>query len=248
MIFDVYMDGHPKTHWMGHALEEVGCIWLAGSPEEAAAMAPQAIARYLQWLHRHGEPGRSPHQAEGIAVSLKEVQEVPRLGISGAAVGFFKPDEIPVTDSDIALAIRRLGYARLDLLETVSLLPPAALDWQPPGNKRSISQNLLHIRNAQFFYLHRLMTREELDTLLPQPWPAGLFESLQWTLARVREILPELPQTRRAGVFPAAEPRENWTARKMLRRFVEHELEHLQVVRQTADLWRKALGWRLGGN
>jgi predicted RNase H-like HicB family nuclease len=242
MHFDIYIDGHPETHWMGHALAETGCIWITPTREEVAAAAPEAIAGFCAWLRRHGEPRAAAVQPGEITVAVIETREVPRLGISGAAVGFFEPDREPVTDEAIAVALRRLGYARLDLFEAVSMPSPEALHWRPPGKERTITENLLHMRNAQFFYLDRLFDKAALNALLPPPWPEATFESLQWIHAQVQRILLELPERYRAGIFPAREPQEDWTARKMLRRFVEHELEHLAVVRRTAGQWQTASG------
>lgn len=240
----IYIDGCPRGTWMGHYLEELGCSWLAESPQQVIADASGAIAAYLSWLHRNGEPAVEVPAAEDIHVEVAQVQEVDGFGQSGAAVGFFAPDTQPVTDAEIATALRRLGYARRNLLETIAGLPPEALDWRPPGGKRSVCQNLEHVRNCHGFYLSRLLGMDGVLAALPPPWPEELFFSLTWTLEHTAAFLAAFPAELRAVTVRAHKPDENWTARKMLRRFVEHEREHVDVVSRTVQAWRAAAAVR----
>jgi hypothetical protein len=235
MPFEIYIDGSPETYWIGRILPDMGCIWTAPEREGITEAAPGAIAAYHTWLRSHGEPQIPCIRAEEISVTVKEVREVPRFGISGAAVGLFGPDHAPVTDEDIATLIRRLGYARLDLLNAVGALSSGELHRRPPAGERTIAENLLHIRNCYFFYLSRILGQQELERQLPPPWPEPLFESLHWAMERSTRILLELPEKYRAGIFPARDPQEDWTPRKMLRRFLEHEREHLNVIRRVIE-------------
>ena len=241
MRCSLYIDGTPSGPWMGHLLEEPGCIWLAPTPEEVVARGPAAIVGFFGWLRGHGEAEAAtlttPIAAE-IFVEVAELQEAENFGQSGGAVGLFGPDRLPAAPDQIATVVRRLGYARRDLLELVAELPAEALDWAPPGGKRSIRKNLHHVRNAQGWYLTRVLGWAGTEQLLPEPWPEETFESLRWTLKRCTAALLDLPEAYRTGIYRAAEPDEDWTARKMLRRFVEHEREHVEVVRRTIAAWR----------
>ncbi|HYG59531.1 MAG TPA: DinB family protein [Symbiobacteriaceae bacterium] len=231
------IDGMPGGPWMGHLLAEPGCIWLAPTPEAVVARGPAATGAFSEWLRRHGE-AEAVTLTGTFAPRVTELQEAENFGQSGGAVGLFGPDQLPAAPDHIATAIRRLGYARRDLLELVAELPCEALDWAPPGGKRSIRQNLHHVRNAQGWYLTRVLGWAPVERLLPEPWPEATFESLRWVLERCTEALLEFPQAHRTGVYRAAEPDEDWTARKMLRRFVEHEREHVEVIRRTITAWR----------
>ena len=232
---DIYLDGAAQGPWMGHYLGQLGCIWLAESRQAAVERAPEAIAGYLDWLWRHGEADVAGTAVGGLSVRVAGEQMVPGFGQSGAAVGLFEPDHRAVTDETMATAVRRLGYARREVLETVLGLDPAALDLRAEG-KRSVRENLEHIANAQGFYLTRVLGWARTAELLPEPWPDDdPFERLRWVLAQATKALLELPPELREGSFPAERPRETWTPRKMLRRFVEHELEHLGVLRRTVE-------------
>lgn len=237
MPYSIFIDGAPEGPWMGHLLSEPGCIWLAPTRGDAVAQAPAAITAFYAWLRRHGEPVAAA--PSDVPVEVAEVQEIPRFDQSGAAVGFFDPDRAPVTDADMATVVRRLGYARRDLLEAVTAVPPEALDWAPPGGKRTIRKNLIHIYNCQGFYLSRVLSMPGAEAVLPDPWPEETFACLNWVMDRATAALYDLPPALREGTYAAEQPAELWTARKMLRRFVEHEREHVLVVRRTLEAYRQ---------
>lgn len=233
-------------------MAEVGCAWRGPVQSEVITRAPGEIARFLQWLKGHGEPGVKVVGAAVVKAQVTEIQEVSGFGQSGSAVGFFGPDREAVSDRDVETAVRRFGYARRDLLEMVAGLPLEALDWQPPARlsvheaarpaprpatpKRTVRQNLEHICRAQAFYLSRLLGLEAVHLALPEPWPNDTFARLKWVAERSVEALQGLSRPLLSGRFRAPDPAEEWTARKMLRRFVEHEREHVEVVRWALEL------------
>lgn len=234
----IYLDGAPGGPWMGHLLQETGCMWLGASREDVLSRAPGEIAAFYAWLRAHGEPGVSVPDPAAIGVTVAEAQEIDGFGQSGAAVGFFGPDRRPVTDADIAAAVRRLGYARRDLLELVASIPPAGLDWVPPGGKRTVRQNLTHVRNCHGWYLTRVLGWARVEALLPEPWPEETMSGMNWVMERAVAALLDLPPDLRGGTYRAERPDEDWAPRKMLRRFVEHEREHVEVVGRTIGWWR----------
>lgn len=236
--YRIDIDGISGGPWMGHLLHEIGCIWLAPTRGAVMEQAPEAIAAFYAWLRRHGEPGLVEVRPDPTQIVAGHTQEIVSFGQSGAAVGVFPWDLEPVTEQEIHIAVRRLGHARRDLLELVAALPEEALDWAPPGNRRTIRKNLIHLRNAQGFYITRLFGWDRALALLPDPWPEeNLFSSLSWVMERVSGAIVAMPEELRTGTFLAEQPSETWTARKMLRRIVEHEREHVEVVRRTAQAW-----------
>jgi hypothetical protein len=62
------------------------------------------------------------------------------------------------------------------------------------------------------------------------------------------ERLRQLARTERTKVFYPTRwtdhPEEPWTARKVLRRFLEHELEHTMQAQEILLDWWEANGWK----
>lgn len=229
-MMEIYIEGHPDTHWMAHLLDEPGCIWIAEDKDKLMAQGLGAVDKFMHWLEQNGEPRRRLHGKSKLEVA--DIQEIPQLGQSGAAVAIFTPDYNRILKEDIALVIRRLGYARRELLELVTALHVDVMDWQPPGGKRTLRQNLEHICNCQWFYLSRILGMDLQDRVTGSR-PEDTMQALHWMQQNITRILLGWPPTLSNGVFKLDKPSEDWTPRKMLRRILEHELEHLWVIRRT---------------
>jgi len=252
---NVYLDGDPGGPWLGHMPTEVGCIWRGPTQGEVITRGPGEIARFLGWLREHGEPGVTPVDAAAVKAHVVEVRQVPGLGRPGGPVGLFGPDRQPATDKDIETAVRRFGYARRDLLEVVAGLEPEVLDWPPPSRlsveqagqavprptapSRTVRRHLEHLAESQARYLSRLLEPDAVRAALPEPWPKDTFSRLEWVADRAVGLVLELPRRLRSGVFRAPDSGEEWTARKLLRRLVEHEREHVEAVARIAELRRR---------
>ena len=121
-----------------------------------------------------------------------------------------------------------MRYSRADLLELVQGLDEETLDWQPPGEPRTIRNCLQHIAYVEPWYLSRL----EIE--LPKDYPADVFGLLEYTRKIVVDCLSDFPKEKMAGVFrPVNDPSpvcNLWTARKVLRRLVDHERLHTRYI------------------
>ena len=239
----------PSGVTMGHVLGLPGCITLEPSSDAATAALHDAVRDYGAWLQRHGE--RPDFDAgEGVAV----VERIARGPYgSGGEMALFAVDREPVSDADITRTLILLEYTRADFLSAWEALPAAARTWHPDPDARIPLEIVEHVRNADWWYFNRI--REDLDepTIDPDIQVhhhvyrvefAGrtehfdLLASLHAVRAWLREELPTLTAEEREQVFtprahPTDNPNEQWTARKMLRRMLEHEREH------TANLWQR---------
>jgi predicted RNase H-like HicB family nuclease len=207
-----------------------GCWVFGRTPERALEKAKIAIKEWFRWLERHGE--KVPDEAREFDV---EVGEILRVGYNPVEAG--KPEPLfwsevpPVNKRDIARTIRLLGYSRSDLLKLVSGISDEVLDWQPPGKPRTIRNTLKHIGFVEWWYITRL------DVELPTRLPKDVFELLSHTRKMVVDYLRNFPREKRSGVF---QPKRDvgrkakicnlWTARKVLRRLVDHERLHTKYI------------------
>lgn len=159
-----------------------------------------------------GSPTLHPRAPKRSATKVADAQTIDGFGQSGAAVGLFAPDYKPATNETITTSVRRLGYARRELLETTCGLSQDLLDRRPQG-KRSVRENLEHVANAQGFYLTRVFGWQRTATALPEPWSDDVFERLGWVMVRCVAELLAMPERLRRDVFAAQAPSEKWTAR-----------------------------------
>ena len=245
---DIYLDTAASGRVMAHLLEPPGLGMRFESREEMAHRLPGAIRAHLGWLASHGESVASdPHPTYRI------VEEVAMAGNfeSGDDVGIFRPDFMPVTDPEIERYLRIAGYAHEDLLALVESLDDAVLDWVRDERTRPIRKVIRHIVGAELWYMGRIIddpdrvplpeviadadrridaTDDQIERvrivwLAFQRWTRSLTSDL-----RGRVTVPTW-WTHIAG--------ERWTARKMLRRCIEHCREHTRSIEQILVAYRE---------
>jgi len=225
--------------WYGRLIEHLGTHARATSRSDVLRELEDEYTFHLEWLRRHGDKmPRASHTAFNVS---EEVTGIGWLGESGGEVALFRYDVKRVSKRLLDDCVRWMGYNRADLLAQVNDLPAETMAHMPPGKKRSITQILGHICNAEEWYVSRLgpeadtayesslgMTVKEADTL-------PTFERLGVVRGGCVETLRRFVPERGDQVFTRAQytsyPDEKWTAHKVLRRFLEHEREHIYNIR-----------------
>ena len=211
---------------MAHVVKLPGCFAIGATREEAAAAAREAIARHLQWLREHGE---AMAEGEDVEVEVDETVSVAGSfpGTPGDQVAFFASDRETVSDEEVERALRWAEYSRANLVALFQDVPRQALDWKPDAISWTIRRILEHIASAEAFYITRLDSDADRE-------PSSVLGVLRdAAIRRLRSLSPE----ERTGVrTPRGEP---WSARKVLRRFLEHEQEHLAQLRELLQRYRE---------
>lgn len=203
-----------------------GC-WVFGRTSDSVLRKVRVAAEeWSDWLGSHGEEVRP------VTRLLVEPTEVLRVNYNPALAG--KPEPLfwsevpPVSSRDIKRVVQLMEYSRNDLLELTSSLDARTLSWKPADKPRSIRNCLKHIALCEWWYLTRL------NIPLPEDFPGDVFDLLHDTRELAVETLLSLPQEKRAGIFQPDKDRspvcDLWTARKMLRRFVDHERLHTRYI------------------
>lgn len=245
--YQAYLEVDESGRCLAHVLSLPGCVVRAPDRDQAVAQLPAAIDNYCAWLRNHGETVE-PSTA-GFEIEIAEVHTGLGPFDRRTQAALFTPDEQPLTTDDLERHLQVLGYSRADLLDLVVDLPDELLDWQPNAESFSLRELLRHVGNAEEWYVSRLVPA---DTL-PEEWANDeempLFEFLamerRTAIARLRQLTAD---ERSSTVFPTAwshRPEEPWTARKALRRFVEHEREHTGQARELLETRRRWLLARL---
>lgn len=196
------------------ALDLPGCF--ATGIDEGAALGalPTAIDRYLTIALAAG--AAAPPERAGTI----EVVERFRGFWHGTyeVNAFFAVDAAQVTERDIAFARAMLATTRRRLV--------AAADRSPRRRhgKRTVDEILHHVANAEWFYGSRL----EVDPEAVRTNGLGDETDPRKRLDLVRAwALPQIAALPSLGGLERTHHGERWTPRKVLRRYIYHELDHV---------------------
>lgn len=225
--YRLYLESGPRHRpTMVHVLDLLGCMAQGSTTEEALAATPQAIESYLAFLRRHGE-----HVSEGSSPISVVVTEHIKTGFfvgRGSPSIIFQPELTSIGAEEMGRYLRWLGWAREELLELAKGCGEEGLDAPTPG-ARTIREILEHVWQAEQWYI---------KSLGPRP-PARRCPDVFGKMEAVREVtrqrLGGLTEEERGAVFHAPGPfspsgNDPWTARKAIRRCLEHQWEHLLEV------------------
>jgi hypothetical protein len=223
-----------------------GCTGAARDEATALEMLPVVIAEHLAWLDQHGDVTRDAFPFEVEVTERVDVEAL--VGVADGEL-LFDAFARPASPADVETGIRRLGYAREDLLAAVRHLPDRVLDWRPPASAlvldewdtevRSIRRILAHIAGADGYYASNIGDAP-WQQIRPGDTPS-LFDMRQRAIQRLRSLSAAELGTRwdRRQAWQT-EGVELWTVRKALHRFIVHERFHTREIEQR-------LAWLLVG-
>jgi predicted RNase H-like HicB family nuclease/uncharacterized damage-inducible protein DinB len=230
MVYEIYLQVKRtgKTH--AHVPALPGCNWVADSPEEACQQAEAGIRGHLEWLQRYRQQGPPPREAIQPVV----VQQHMSNAREGHLVGFFECDRQPLRRDEIPGFLALMTAARQELLALIRELPEAALSWQRGPKEWSIAEVLRHVAGAQRYYLTRILPPERVPIQQPS---RSVWKRLERMQALSFELLADLSDEQRSEVFTDTDG-ELWTARKVFRRYIEHEREHTFHIQEILEQYQ----------
>jgi len=224
---------------MVHVPDLPGCTVRAPTREEALRQLPEAIRRYHDWRCRHGEATFA--MEEPIQVEIAEASAGFGPFNPGDAAALFEPDRRAITTEEIEYHLRLMSHSRADLVALARDLPDAILDWQPEAESFSIRRLLRHIGNAEEWYVSRIVSTETLPPEWKDDENMPIMDFLEMERRTALARLRQLTEAERSNVFYPQQwtqhPEEPWTARKVFRRFLEHEREHTDQIRRMLELY-----------
>ncbi len=214
---------------MVHVLDLLGCIATGPTTEEALDRTPEAIHDYLLFLQRHGE--RVDVEAEIQTEIAEHITEGIWLG-NGDPSLVFQPDLEPLTEEEMETYIRWLAGMRSEMIALVGGLSQAQLEEKPQPKGRSVKAILEHILEAEYAYMAAFGKIEGLPGAgsIVKKQQGDLLEWMGYVRTREVERLRSLSQEERSQPFI------HWkytrTARKVMRRMLEHQWEHLVELKE----------------
>lgn len=216
-----------------------GCVVFAESESEALRRIPAAVDEYDRRLVRCGlhsiwnDPSvalRASSTNAGTDVWIAERVSVPEALVHGNTAAFFAWDARPAAAHEIDATLHVLSRSRQELLDVVHGLDAARWAQQRPGGgQRTVVDVLRHVANVEWWYVSRIV-----DFPVPgDGYPDDVETFLLWTRNRVSDRLKKLSAVERARtVVPDPDSGERWSARKVLRRLIYHELYHIRQLRK----------------
>jgi uncharacterized damage-inducible protein DinB len=215
---------------MAHLFSHPGCVARARNIKNLEKAVDQALGRYVEIGSRRNFPVVPVRRPLKIRV-VEEIQGMP-LWKSGNPAALFTPDLEPLTLQAVESGFIILDGLRGELLDKLEGLTSDQLRVKPDPKRRSLLETLEHLAHCEWWYLSRI------DDDLPyfeEQCPQDPLPRLAWLLNEARQYLLELSVERRALVsvphrHPTTDPQERWTPRKVLRRLLEHEFEHLGFI------------------
>jgi predicted RNase H-like HicB family nuclease/uncharacterized damage-inducible protein DinB len=225
-VYGLHLESGPKKRkTMVHVPELLGCVAVGPTSEVAIAAAPEAIAAFRRFMHRHGEPVDLGDPIETAVV--EHVTEGEWLG-NGSPYLTFECDLAPLTDEDISRFLARSAALVEELAAWAATRSERQLDAEPVAGSRSARTILLHVLATQHAYfssalggapgfgpIHTAAERGELP----------IAEALRRTIPKVEVlILATTPEQRTAVRLLTS---RTYTLRKAFRRQLEHTWEHM---------------------
>jgi predicted RNase H-like HicB family nuclease len=209
---------------MAHMPDWPGCVAQGTTSAEAVEQAPAAIRRFIRFLARQGE-ALDPDQAFDLTVS-EHVMQGPWLGYGDPAPGF-KTDFEPLNPGELELSLQRMEALQAGFLELITRTTLEERQLEPPNGHRSLEAILVHMAASEAVYVRYFAGKfpeasAALKAVEANPTDIGVTLPYLWSLHLRR--LAALTPAELAQQVPHGQV--TWTARRTLRRVLEHRWEH----------------------
>ncbi len=240
---------HGERWWYAHVVELPGCFTRGETREEVLGTLTDAIEDHVAFLVAKGCPVDTTIHDFRV---VEEIHGIPELGERGGAVALFASDMVPVGEKEFNHFLNQMRWNREELLVIIKPLSENERNARPLPDKWTIGETLQHIANAEEWYISRLGAeiQEECEGFIkginPEERWDSILERLEVTRRGCAHALEYAFGRGLEGVFTLAaytqHPEECWSFRKVLRRFVEHEREHIGTINRVVEALTRE-GW-----
>lgn len=216
--YDLSIEELEPGYCVAWVLALPGCYAPGATRVAALDAAPARIAAYFDWLTTLGPDGLDLFPArEGYTTTIIEEHVPVTIGEDSIVNALFADDRRPLTADEIGRGLVLLGATRRDVIATVAKARDEHSD--------EVEPLLLHLARAEWWYFDRLGLAAELA--VPRE---GTLAQVEVVRDFARKRLPAL-----AGDGRVVSKRgELWSARKVLRRMLQHERDHTEQIARLA--------------
>lgn len=215
------------------ALDLPGCATWADDRATALASVPEAVAAFGAWVVSHGEPAPATAGPE-----LLVVEEIATRWVGDEEINpLFGPDREALAADALALGIRRLDAARVDLLRLLDRLAVPSTGGagvSRRGRDRTVERPALavarHVGSAEVWLAGRIDRAARYNGPGPEEdLRAYLSATHAWAIETLRTVAVAEPAR-----LVTDSRGEEWTPAKSVRRLVFHALDHLAEIARGA--------------
>ncbi len=204
----IYVQGD-GGYWLAHVPVLRGCIASGTTHDEAIANARRAFRAYLELLDARGV---SIEHWKDLDPETFEVRDLPADRVVPEDVG-------PLEEHELRDFLHQFEASRAALLSLIREISPEEVERKPTENMWSVREALEHVMLTEASLLSRL-----------EKWPADPYNTLQ---AVHRMAFQRFTVMEPAGTALDHEVLgRRWTTRKVMRRMLEHEFEHLGHIKE----------------
>jgi len=224
MRFDLYLESGPQHRktWV-YVPSLPGCSTVAPTSDAAPEAARAAILRRIEFLRRHGDDFPDPAPLE-LVIAGHHIERK----VLGFGQGSFPSDREAMTAGEAARQLKWANWSREELIAAARSQPPPLA--QKPATGRSTLAILQHVAETEWAYA--------ASTLGTAPGGSAIMAAIgaspdaPWdAMAAEREALMArlhaMTAAELATVVDRGEGKTPRSARRMLRRMLEHEWEHV---------------------
>jgi predicted RNase H-like HicB family nuclease/uncharacterized damage-inducible protein DinB len=204
----IYVQGE-GGYWLAHVPVLRGCIASGTTRDEAIANARVAFRAYLELL-----------DARGVSIDHWKDLDPETFGVRDLPADRVVPEDVGrLEEHELRDFLHQFEASRAALLSVVREISSDEIERKPTETMWSVREALEHVMLTEASLLSRL-----------EKWPADPYNTLQAVhrMAFQRFTVMEPADTELDHLVMG----RRWTTRKVMRRMLEHEFEHLGHIKE----------------
>ncbi len=185
-----------------------GCVGTGTTRDAAIANARRAFHAYRELL-----------EARGVVMEHWKLVDPATLVVEDATnAGIFPGEDVPLEEHEIRDFLHQFEASRAALISLVKGLSPDELEQKPTEAMWSVREALEHIMTTDIAFVAKL-----------EKWPDDPFGALQ---AAHRIAFQRFSVMEASDWVDHEILGRRWTTKKVMRRFLEHEFEHYEHIKE----------------
>ncbi|NHJ49509.1 MAG: hypothetical protein FK733_17095 [Asgard group archaeon] len=237
--------------YYAHAVDLLGCFSKANSKSEAIDMVLKDVKIYSEWLLTLEGTTKNKLRAQEYFSGItdfeidEDVVDVPMLRDTCGTSALFQSDKEMIEESMFEFYITIINKLPENLLRIVFQYSSEERNATIIEGKPTINEELMDFYNAEMFYISRFgeiveqkfyetigMTKDELESLMILE---RVIKVRQGAVSLLRYYYKKIGDTIFLSQDNTEVPEEEWSIKKVVRKFIEHERERTAAIRVLVD-------------